>query len=729
MKTLARSAAIVAALFAIAQAYAFEGHLVDQNGNPLAGARVQVAGGHGTALVDASGRFVLEPSPPPPFDILIARPDGVLIQPLRVETLPADGTPVELVAAAALTGTLTVHGGSPDLELPPAAAVSVVSRADLAQRKPDQITDVLDGIPGTSTGGSGHTAVPAIRGMSSSRTLLLLDEGRVTSERRAGASATFVDPASLEEVEVVRGPGSVAYGSDAFGGIIRMRTRLPSPGEPASLRYALAGGSNDDQRAVDVDASLPLAGGGFMVGGSYRNFDNYSSPEGEVPYSGLESMSLRTGYQHELGPGLLRFLWRSDLGRDVGKASTNSATKPTVYPEEDSHRATLSYEQPGPGAWSRLAVALFWDEYRLLTETDTLATASKPRSFAAADVFAHDYGLRAEAERPLGDCRLLLGVDASGRYGLHAVNRTTAYDAAGNPVGTLFEESIDRADKDDVGIFAGLFTALGTVKLSGGLRFDWVSTSNQGGYFGDHDQSQSDFSGFLGAALPLGADFELSAQVARGFRDPLLSDRYYRGISGRGFITGNPDLEAETSVQGDLALRYTPGGPLSLAAFVYDYRVDDLIERYKVGNDYFFHNRGTAEVQGVELEATWDFGSGLAAQLAAQWQDGEAVDEDAPIDGVPPAGVILTVRDDSGTRWTWWARLGAYASDDEPGPNEVAVGGYALVDGAVSYRLSDLLQLYLTGRNLLDKSYYATADDVGVLEPGRTLVLGLRGTM
>ena len=51
--------------------------------------------------------------------------------------------------------------------------------------------------------------------------------------------------------------------------------------------------------------------------------------------------------------------------------------------------------------------------------------------------------------------------------------------------------------------------------------------------------------------------FSVTAQVSRGFRDPVLSDRYFRGPSGRGFITGNPDLEPETSLQFDLATRYT----------------------------------------------------------------------------------------------------------------------------------------------------------------------------
>ena len=57
--------------------------------------------------------------------------------------------------------------------------------------------------------------------------MILLDGARVSAERRAGPSATFVDPNGLAAVEVLRGPGSVVYGSDAFGGVIQAVTRDP----------------------------------------------------------------------------------------------------------------------------------------------------------------------------------------------------------------------------------------------------------------------------------------------------------------------------------------------------------------------------------------------------------------------------------------------------------------------------------------------------------------------
>ena len=114
------------------------------------------------------------------------------------------------------------------------------------------------------------------------------------------------------------------------------------------------------------------------------------------------------------------------------------------------------------------------------------------------------------------------------------------------------------------------------MRVAGGVRADRVTTRNAGGYFGDRTTSNSAFSGFGSATAGPFHGFSVTGQVARGFRDPTLSDRYFRGPSGRGFITGNPDLRPETSLQFDLAARYTRSRA-QLAFYAYHYRIDDLV--------------------------------------------------------------------------------------------------------------------------------------------------------
>jgi outer membrane receptor protein involved in Fe transport len=721
-----------AALFGIVllsatAAFSWDGVLLGVDGAPMRGARVQVLGQREVVLVQKDGTFSIASDIAPPFDLLITRTDGVVIQPIRVDALPAEG-PLTLQVEPAMRGNVAVLGAAPDLELPPAAAFTLAGRGDIEQRAPRQLGDVLATIPGTDAVGNGPAAVPAVRGMTSGRTLILLDDGRVTAERRAGPSATFLDPSTVEEVEVVRGPGSVAYGSDAFGGLIRARTAIHSPGEAPQLRWSVTGGTVDDLRSTEAEYGCDLAGGGFTIGAHWREYDDYESPEATVPNSGWSGHGARLAYQHNLGPGVLRGVWRSDLARDVGKPAADYETRPTLYPEESSHRLTLGYEQPGAGAWSRLTTSVFWAEYQLITDSTRISGDSGTRT--VADVFSHDWGLRLEAERTLGArTRLVTGVDASGRMGLFASNTMTTVAADGTVSDRSYEVSIEDANRSDLGLFAGLSTSLGPVGLSGGLRFDRVASENRGGYFGDDSRSENAVSGFAALTVPLAERLELSLQVARGFRDALLSDRYYRGVTGRGFITGNPNLDPETSRQLDLALRCA-SGRFTVAGYGYLYRIDDLLERYKIESDYFFRNRGKAEIKGAELEVLAALGRGLLAQAAVQWQRGEILDDGSDANDVPSDGVILTLRRDPSVGRFWWlARAAVWARDDRPGSSEQVVPGYATVDLGVGRRLSSAIEIQLLGRNLLDRSYLDSSDENAVLAPGRSVELTLRGSL
>ncbi len=708
---------------------ALEGRLIGVDGAPLAGARISVEGRPGSTVSGHDGSFTLTPDPVPPFVLLVTRPDGVALAPFPVLDIPG-GELLEVRLAGVLRQTVTVISGSvPDLELPPAAASTVIGRRDLEQRVPATLGQVLEAIPGSEESGGGLAAVPSLRGLSMSRTLLMLDEGRITAERRAGPSATFLDPDTVEEVEVIRGPGSVAYGSDAFGGIIRARSRMPSPGDGLAVRYGLTGGLGVGEVGAMAEVSGDALGGALLAGIQARAYDDYRSPEGVVQNSSATRRGFRLAWQRFLFNGVLRVGWRTDQGRDIGKPDTDWPEKRTTYPEEDSHRLGVSFETPGPGNWSRVTVSAAWDQYRLVLEKERFASGEEGRSLSGSDTDASDYELRLEAERPLGQAtRLIVGLHGYGRYGLEAESRAEVYDLDGGLLESVAETSIADARRDDIGAFAGLGTQLGQrLKINAGLRLDLVRSENRGGYFGDRSTDDTAVSGFLSAGLTLLPDLELTAQAARGFRDALLSDRYYTGPSGRGTVIGNPDLQPETSRQYDLALRFNRG-PLRLAAFGYLYRIRNLIERYGEDDVYFFRNRGQAEITGLELEGTWTISEQLLVQLGAQLQRGEALDDGAPLDSIPAQGVFLTLRGDSASGWWWMTRARAYARDDRPGPTEKVVPGHALFDAGLGRDFSDHLRLQLLAGNLLDQTYSASADEKSMPAAGRSLQLMLRGT-
>ncbi len=712
--------AMLGLLLTVAPALAFDGRVVDTDGKPVANAVVSILGRSGEAITDADGRFEWQPDPAPPFEVLVIQANGTYMKPVLVTDL---GTAVVTIEVEALVNeAVTVSGSAPSIESTPGAGATTLSGVDIATRQPSNLIQAIETVAGVSQVSEGQAAVPAVRGLARGRTLILIDGARVTSERRVGPSATFLDPGIVEGVDVARGPGSVAYGSDAFGGVISVRTKRVTPGAPWALQFSgMAGAGIPEWRgAAEVSKGLPE--GGFLVAAHTRGADNWQSPEGEVPNSGYEDHGLLARAEHKVGAGTLSAGWQSDFGRDIGRPRNNSEAVRFYYPYEDSHRFTTNYELRDLAGFERVDFSGFLGTYDQRTDQDRFPTPATGRSIERSDVSANDFSARAFGERLFGRARVEIGLDVNGRFDLHATDDRIAYDLAGDLVSSASTVSIDNAHRTDTGVFATIDTALATVvSLAGGVRGDYVTTQNTGGYFGDRSTGHGNASGF--AALTAGSfgGFSTTVQVARGFRDPTLSDRYSRGPTGRGFVTGNPDLEPETSLQFDVALRY--GAPrYRVAGYYYQYRIDDLVERYQTAPDtFFFRNRGRARVRGVEVEVQAELPRGFSLDVATQVAEGRALDDDAYLDDISPVNLTTVLRKAVGTRAYTQMRLSWFSDDDHPGPTERAVPGYTLLDLAGHVTLARPLQVRISARNLLNEEYYASQDTRAVLAPGRSL--------
>lgn len=716
---LARPIAAAAVLSLVATVVsAFEGRVVLRGtGAPVAGAEVSVLGWNVVQLTDSGGSFTWEPTPAPPFEVLVVLPGGRYMRPVLVEKLPDQGPVTIEVAPLAEESVTVTAGAAPTIESSPVNGTTIVPKADIQSRQPVNLTQALENVAGVSKVSEGQAAVPAIRGLTRGRSLILIDGARVSTERRVGASASYLDPFVLDAVEVSRGPGSVAYGSDAFGGVISARTRSFIPGSALSVRAAgdYAVGTPGGRAGVEVTGGLGSEGG-FTVLGHYLDYSDYDSPDGEVFNSGFRESGVLLKAGHRVGPGMLTAGWQGNWGRDIGRPRNNSQTVRFYYPEENSSRFTLSYDVDPMGGFSRLGLTAFFGTYDLITDQDRFATSSQPRSIERADVSANDFSVRAFAERFFGPVRVEAGVDVNGRYDLHALDISIIFRA---PPETNVNVSVDDARKTDAG---GYLTAEAQIvpKLTatGGVRYDSVTTTNRDGYFGDLSTSGANVSGFIALTAGSFGGFSATAQFSTGYRDPSLSDRYFRGPSGRGFITGNPDLQPETSMQYDIAVRYLGAG-YRVAFYGYQYDIDQYIERYAGTrpDDFFFRNRGKAQLRGLELEAQAGLPEGFSLALAAQIERGETTDDEVALDDVPPESVILQLRKTFGKGYAQ-IRGAAFAANNNPGPTEIATPGYGILDLGGGFNVIRWLELQAYVRNVLDNKYPASPDPRRVLAPG-----------
>ncbi len=259
------------------------------------------------------------------------------------------------------------------------------------------------------------------------------------------------------------------------------------------------------------------------------------------------------------------------------------------------------------------------------------------------------------------------------------------------------EASIDDASRHDAALFAIWSRPISeAMTVEVGLRGDRLKSRNEGGFFGDVSIERSAASGH--AALTWRASERLtgSIQAARGFREPTLSDRFFRGTTARGLITGNPELEPETSLQLDGSLRWT-GSSSRAALFVYDYEIDDLVERYRAAGDYRFRNRGTARLRGIELEASAPLGENVELQLAAAAARGEAGGD--PLDEVAPPNAQATIRWSGETGFAF-VRVHAVTREERPGPLEVERPGSMTADASVGWRVRPTIEIIAAVENL-----------------------------
>ena len=348
--------------------------------------------------------------------IVVILPDGHVARPIRLASVHSSEDTV-LVAEAAVTEGVTITGVAPAIDSAPGASSTFIPRPDLEMRAPATLTQALENVPGVSAIGEGQGAVPAIRGLARGRSLIMVDGSRVSTERRAGPNASFLDPSAVSSMEVARGPGSVAYGSDAFGGVIAVRTRRPDHKSP--FKASVTGPWAPAFRRAAAKSNCPAA---MVPAACWCRFarassSDYIAPGGVVPNSGWHEAGVRALWEHETGSHAWSAGWESDFGRDIGRPRSDASTMRTETPYEDSHRLTLSYEGRAAGWFEHLRISGQLGSSKERTEQDRLPTAKQPRNLTQADTSFRDQQLRVIGDRMLGRVRVQAGADLHGRSG------------------------------------------------------------------------------------------------------------------------------------------------------------------------------------------------------------------------------------------------------------------------------------------------------------------------
>ncbi|MDT8367928.1 MAG: TonB-dependent receptor [Longimicrobiales bacterium] len=720
---------------------------------PIEGATVHLLPGDRVIGTNADGAFLFEGLQPGSYRIVV-RYIGLSEREEEVRVVGGRTTDLEmrldteavLIEPLQVTATRARRGVN---EVP--AQISVVSRAEIDLVQASKIGDLFAALPGVEVSGVGpFEGLPVIRGLSGNRVLVLVDGQRLNNSREAinfgGVQPGLVDIDQIEEVEVLRGPSSVLYGSDALGGIVNIITRRP-PFPSAGLQV----GGNLSSTVRSIDESRNLSGNVRVAGsrvavrlsGSVREAENFESPDGEVVNSGAESFDLGVDLDIRLAEGRhLRLEAQRFEADDVGIPGTSGVFTGS-FPFTDRDKYAVEYRADAfPLLGSVRVHGYFQDqEENFSTLLDLPPIPAGPFALQidseterVSDVETYGFGFQAET-LVHDDHRLTWGievfeddVDERRRETTTTVFQPTA---PGPPPMTVTE--VDSLPTTPEATFRGIGVYLqdeieaGRWRVTPGVRFDRFDIESERlerseGPLAAQDRTEEAVSASLGILFHATEEIRPTLSVGRAFRTPNVIERFFFGPGSQGGLTvPNPDLDNETSLNVDVGVKFSyPSFRGSLTYF--RNRIDDFIT-FQPGTfqgDSTFggepitqvRNVGEVRIQGVEAEAEYVLlagGSRFVLSGVFSWNEGEDLEEDRPL-FVAPLKTVLGVRwDDPGSPFTLSVNGRAVADQDEVPEGFDATDGFLLFNARASLDLRRWLRqdavLRFGIENLTDELY------------------------
>lgn len=682
-------------------------------------------------------------------------------------------------ALDAVTSTAT-RGPRALVDVP--ATVTVIDAQQLERQNAVRPQDAVRYEPGVSfsnqpqRGGGGNFI---IRGIGDNRVRVLTDGVRLPDfpESNIGAGTftrDFLDLETLRRIEIIRGPASALFGSDAIGGVVNYITK--DPGD-----FLTAG------RNTYFGSRLAYSGADNSFGGTIT---------GAVRAGDVDFMALYTRRQgHELTPNgrlranpqnytanslLTRAVWRAtpaDTLRVTGeifmretetnlltdRATTGAgAARTTVQNSRGDDRSTrgrvqLDWFRSEPLLFAdRVDLRAYWSrlDRRELTTQDRFVGAGNPATSAANRLRYSD--TRQEQEMAGFDAqfrtaREFLGTTHRLTYGVTVERITTSrprdrFEAnlmTGAIATTVGGEAYPNKNFPDTttwqtGIYLQNDFSYGRFSFLPAIRLDWYSlTTSPDAAFLRSAASRGaaairNLDAFaaspkLGITYRLDQTYSLYGQYARGFRAPPYDTANF-GFSNRmlGYeILPNGNLKPEyvDGFEAGLRGRFSEGSSFQLAGFYNRY--SDFIATQVVGvvgglQQFQFRNLNNVEIYGFEARGEWRMAPDWRVRAAAAYARGEDLDTRRPLDGVNPVTANLGVswRASTSSRFDGLGVeanfTGALRNTRVSSASHFRTPAYGVIDLAAHYDINPNFTINAGAFNLTDTKYFLTSDTRGL---------------
>jgi iron complex outermembrane receptor protein len=708
-----------------------KGRVIDKNSNErLVGAQIYFPELQKGCTTDENGNYLIKNLPIGRFSIQVSY-IGFASQTIKIELVKGnqnkdfDLTPT--IISLNPDVSITAIGYSSQHEN--AIKVESVQLKDLEQQASIGAMNKLSLIPGIDIIAKGPgIASPVIRGLSQTNILILNNGVRMENYQFSENHPFMISDEGISKVEIIKGPASLLYGSDAIGGVINFIKERPAPVGHIQADVNMAYQSNT--RGIGTNVGVKGSSSRFSWGlrGNYQQHGDYlQATNGRVPNSRFQNkgLSLFAGSKQKYGTFFIYYdYYQGGLGiTDPKIKNTDDYKLHSLYQNLDYHLLSSR---------NKMFLGNIKLEVNAAYQNNRRRLFGKDKYVVDMSLQAVNYDVKANISNTE---KTSLIVGFQGNY-VQSINA----DAPNEIIPNYFT--------NDFSIYGlGQYNILPKLNLQAGARFDYrhlfipkyndttlPETINI-------NRNYQHISFTLGGTYSIGKHLLLRANLASAFRAPNVAELTQDGMHGNRYEKGNIDLEVQRSLEGDLGLHYHRNHWVFDASVYYNQIYNYIYLQYdtasaNLGYDRYLYTQNDAAIYGLETGA--EYSPWKYANLKAVYNF---------TIGKQTNGIYLPFIPQNKLRFevkfhkhkvsfmhNAFISLGStYAfAQNNPSQFETASPDYFLLNAGIGFDFfigKQKLTIGVFGQNLLDAAYIdhlSTLKDLGYYDMGRNIAFKLR---
>lgn len=613
--------------------------------------------------------------------------------------------------------------------------VMKVEHASVKSLQQQGVSTLIEGlatVPGVSQISTGTSiGKPVIRGLSANRVLVYSQGVRLENQQFGDEHGLGLNDSGVESVEVIKGPASLLYGSDALGGVLYFNPEKFADANTLKADFGQRLFSNTLGSSTTLGLKGSTDNWKFLARGNYSTHSDYRISDGDrVTNTRYNETDLKSGigYSNSKFSSVLRYNFNKlDLGIPEDGIAEQSESKNTQFPRQGVYNHILSLHNNFFFGNSTLDADIGYiaNDRSEFEDSNEAALHMKLKTL--------NYDLKYHFPK-FGKVEMIAGVQ-----GMTQTNKNSGE-----------EYLIPNATTNDFGIFGTANYEWKSSALQAGLRYDnrKVSSDEHGtlgeeGYFESIDRSFDSFNASLGYKTDLAHNFTMRLNLATGFRAPNLAELTSNGVheGTNRYEIGNNQLQTEQNFQTDLNLEYKNSHFEFFVNGFYNH-INNYIYTTPTGlvleeNDVFNYVQDDAQLFGGEAgihfhphPLDWLHFETSFETVTGKKQNGDYL----PL--IPANNWNNTIRTEFSIK-NWlsqgYARLNfssTFAQENVSG-FETKSPGYTLVNAGFGGKIKiskSVFEVSLNGNNLFDKRYIAHLSRLktdGIPNIGRNVVLGV----